>query len=289
MFTKGKRKGKRFYLKAVLFTHRWLGLVLSSFFVIWCLSGFVMMYKDFPGFSGIEELRYKPALENATMQIPQAVFNRVPLDSIASLRIESVLHKPMVQITDKNGKYYCFDTDTAAQVKVFDTVAAVQIVQSYFGSDIKIKTTESIKALDQWIPRSRYKPHFPIHKITWDDGLGTVCYVSSQTGEILQKLNRSDKVWAWLGAIPHWIYFKDLRIHTPAWRAVVIAISSIGVLLSIAGILLGVQRTVLAKKKEKRTDTLQKEMVPLASLSRFCFWHFYFHLDTQWPVFHEPP
>jgi hypothetical protein len=90
----------------------------------------------------------------------------------------------------------------------------------------------------------------PIHRISIDNNERTVWYISSKTGEVLQKLNYSDKVWAWLGAIPHWIYFKDIRINTPLWRFIVITLSFIGVLLSILGIILGINRFRIARKRK---------------------------------------
>lgn len=53
-----------------------------------------------------------------------------------------------------------------------------------------------------------------------------------------------------MGAIPHCIYFKDIRINTPLWRFVVITLSSFGVLLSIVGIILGINRFNIARKRK---------------------------------------
>jgi hypothetical protein len=250
----------RISLKMLLRIHRLLGTMMSVLFLIWCLSGFVMMYKDFPGFSRADNLAQRPALSaNPNIRFPVSIHKQFSADSVASLRLETVLGQPVFNLTDRNGKLYCFTADSLGRRLVYDTADAIKIVRSYGGEAMAIKKVESIEALDQWIPRTRFVPHFPIHRITLNDKSHTVVYVSSQTGEILQRLNRTDKIWAWLGAIPHWIYFKNLRIHTPAWRTVVIGLSAMGVVLSLAGILLGLQRTRLAHRRKTGLSPYKKQ------------------------------
>ena len=41
---------------------------------------------------------------------------------------------------------------------------------------------------------------------TSDDSLPDITSVLSQSGEVLQLSNRNERFWAWLGAIPHWVY-----------------------------------------------------------------------------------
>ena len=76
----------------------------------------------------------------------------------------------------------------------------------------------------------------PIYKIYFADEAGTQLYLSSQNGEALQFSYRSERFWAWLGAIPHWVYFTWLRQDTVLWTKTVIWLSALGCLMVIAGI-----------------------------------------------------
>lgn len=76
----------------------------------------------------------------------------------------------------------------------------------------------------------------PIYKIYFADDAGTQLYLSSQNGEALQFSNRSERFWAWLGAIPHWVYFTWLRQDTVLWTKTVIWLTALGCLMVIAGI-----------------------------------------------------
>lgn len=133
------------------------------------------------------------------------------------------------------------------------------LLADYFGNAMSVKKVEVINELDQWIPRTKFLPHMPIYKVLLNDKEQTTCYISSKSGEIIQKLTFEDKVWAWLGPIPHWIYFKTLRINTDAWRYVVISLSSLGVLLALLGIILGINRTHIARKKNKTLTPYKKK------------------------------
>ncbi|MGH9200546.1 MAG: hypothetical protein ACRD2A_04840, partial [Vicinamibacterales bacterium] len=68
---------------------------------------------------------------------------------------------------------------------------------------------------------------------------GTELYVSEQTGEVSVMTTRSSRMLAWVGAIPHWLYFAPLRLNAPLWRQVVLWTSGIGIFLALLGIVLG--------------------------------------------------
>jgi hypothetical protein len=242
-------------IKIFLLTHRYLGLVLSALFLSWFLSGFVMMYKDFPNLSTKEKfersspIRFRPDPLQPHQAVPLA---QLP-GHLNSLSIASILQWPVYRLQDDEGNTKTIFTDNGRPLQQLDRYHAVCIAKEFLGGDVKIKRAMLTDRLDQWTPRTRFLPHMPLHKIYIDDSEQTVLYISSTTGEVVQKLNFSDKVWAWLGAIPHWIYFRDLRIHTQAWRNVVIGVSLVGTIMCLAGLVLGIQRYVKARKHKRIT------------------------------------
>jgi hypothetical protein len=50
--------------------HRYLGFLLCLLFVIWFLSGFVMMYVDFPVWGKDKQLQYSSPIDSESVQIP---------------------------------------------------------------------------------------------------------------------------------------------------------------------------------------------------------------------------
>jgi hypothetical protein len=51
---------------------------------------------------------------------------------------------------------------------------------------------------------------------------------------------RRSRALAWVGAIPHWLYFTPLRLNEPLWTGIVLWISGLSTIVALAGILLGI-------------------------------------------------
>ncbi len=65
-------------------------------------------------------------------------------------------------------------------------------------------------------------------------------YVSAVTGQVVQVTTSHERFWNWLGAIPHWLYFTQLRRNVAVWAQVVIWVSLAGCFLTFIGIYIGV-------------------------------------------------
>lgn len=247
-------------IQVVRNTHRLFGFFLSLLFFMWCASGFVMMYKDFPSVSKKEYVAVRDYLKVDTSKL--ASINNWEykyLDSCAEMSMYQILDKTLIKIIDNNGEVLCLDAHTGNAIAPINENELDTLMVDYFGNETSIKNVTLIKELDQWIPRTKFLPYMPIYKVELNDDKETTVYISSKSGEIIQKLTFEDKVWAWLGPIPHWIYFKNLRINTDAWRYVVITLSSFGVLLAFLGIVLGINRTRIARKKNETLTPYKKK------------------------------
>jgi len=67
----------------------------------------------------------------------------------------------------------------------------------------------------------------------------TTLYIASNTGEVRQRTTASLRFWNWLGAIPHWLYFTELRKDAKLWSDVVIWTSLGGCFLTLLGLFVG--------------------------------------------------
>ena len=90
---------------------------------------------------------------------------------------------------------------------------------------------------DQWSLTIRQGP---MHKFTVDDEAGTQVYVSERNADVTVLTTRGSRALAWVGAIPHFLYFAPLRLNQPLWRQVVLWTSGIGIVLALLGIVLGI-------------------------------------------------
>ena len=56
-------------MKALVLIHRWLGVPMSLLFVLWFLSGIVILFVPFPSLATAERLAGTPALEEGDVRV----------------------------------------------------------------------------------------------------------------------------------------------------------------------------------------------------------------------------
>jgi len=80
----------------------------------------------------------------------------------------------------------------------------------------------------------------PFYHFMFDDPARTDIYVSTTTGDIVLWTTGAQRFWNWFGAIPHWLYFTQLRTNGPLWSQIVIWTSILGGFLTLLGLYLGI-------------------------------------------------
>ena len=55
--------------RVLVYTHRWLGIVAGLLFIVWFLSGIVMMYARLPALDPLERLARLPAIAPASIRV----------------------------------------------------------------------------------------------------------------------------------------------------------------------------------------------------------------------------
>src|SRR5690606_21262119 len=120
-----------------------------------------------------------------------------------------------------------------------------------------------VNDVDQWTLTER--ADLPMHKFSADDGLGTEVYVSIPNAEVSVYTTTQSRALAWLGTIPHWLYFTSLRLNQPLWYDIVVWSSGIGCVMALLGLMLGVTQF----RKTQPFDL--KRAIPYRGLMR---WHY---------------
>jgi hypothetical protein len=97
---------------------------------------------------------------------------------------------------------------------------------------------------DQWTVSGEFRALRPLYRFDLGDRAATQLYISSVTGRAVQVTTSRERFWNWLGAIPHWLYFSELRRNAALWRQVIIGTSLLGCFLTVIGIYLGLRRAL---------------------------------------------
>src|SRR6266540_4658033 len=204
----------------LIFVHRWLGVVLCLVFLLWFPSGIGMMYWDFPSVSAADRLERSPALRASAIQLsPSEAFAKSGLDQPGQIHLSTFDGRPVYRFRSGGGESVIYADTGEEQIQVsremMDRIAA-----SWARQPARAAIVEPIHDVDQWTVQTRLSDVEPLWKYSWSDG--QQAYVSQASGEIVQYTTRGSRWGAYVGAIPHWLYFTPLRTHGPEWSRVVI-------------------------------------------------------------------
>jgi uncharacterized iron-regulated membrane protein len=224
--------------KNLILYHRWLGVFFSVLFAMWFVSGIVLMYSPYPGVSSQLRLDRSEPINPGEVSVSLAEAQRLAgLATIDRVRLGMLDGHPVYRFHQGRQQKVVY----AHQPVLFTGLtqeAALRVASAWTG--LNPENAQFLGARndeDQWTLNKNVRPLRPFLLFAWPDGQEV--YVSQVSGEVMQHTTRADRLGAWFGAIPHWLYFTPLRKETGIWRAVVIALSFAGVWMTLFGIIVG--------------------------------------------------
>jgi hypothetical protein len=231
----------RMMWRAAVITHRYLGVAVGLLMLMWFGSGIVMMYVAYPEISAKERVgMLSPISWQACCAFSQ---QKIPDDRpIQAAQIENLLGAPVLRVKPEAQpvmladlqKGGAFELD-AAKARTIASDAAARII----GAARQPVLSETIDH-DQWTVGENFERDRPLHHFVFDDPERTHVYVSSVTGEVVLWTRAGQRFWNWLGSIPHWLYFAQLRSQPALWTQVVVWTSILGGFLTVLGLILGI-------------------------------------------------
>ncbi|WP_447968423.1 PepSY domain-containing protein [Nitrospira sp. M1] len=234
-------------MSVIRLLHRWIGIVLCLMFSAWFISGAVLMYHPFPSLSPTERQMHRSTIDfSSIVQSPKAALNVSGVRKPTRLRIIDRDGSPTYVVHSGERSVIPIDADDGEIVRSMTGEMAGRIASAFY--DHAVLKVEGPLDYDQWIVHQRFDPYRPFFRVIFHDQPGTVLYVSARTGEVLQKTQRYERAWNYVGAVVHWIYPTILRRHWALWDQVVWWIAFFGILTTIAGLWLGVKRLRQVKK-----------------------------------------
>lgn len=229
-------------------THRWIGIGTCLLFAMWFISGIVMMYVAFPNLIDIERWAAQLPITWDKVQVaPDRAMAVAGLKTYPrDLRLAMLDDTPVYRLLGWDGVR---KTVSAVDGQVIDGITAERAlaVARFYPDAVTPQVLETVER-DQWSVTARYDPLRPLYLIALGDRNGTQLYVSSRTGEIALDTTRTERVWNWLGSIPHWIYPTVLRKDGAAWRQVILWVSGICLVVAVTGFWIGILRMRLRRR-----------------------------------------
>ena len=222
--------------RSLIFVHRWLGVALSLLFLLWFVSGIVMMYWSFPSVGAADRLQRAPVLEPEVIVVsPEQAFSVLDRDEApVQVRLTSFDGRPVYRF---GGGTRVF-ADDGVEVGDVDAAMVDRAAARWAGRPVGEAEKVPVEDVDQWTVGGAGRGPRPLFKYTWPDG--QQAYVSGVTAEVVQYTTTSSRFWAYLGAIPHWLYFTPIRKNAARWFSIVVWSSIVGTVAALMGVVIAV-------------------------------------------------
>ncbi len=230
------------FSRIIFLIHRYFGIGLGLIVTLWCLSGFVMMYVAYPEVSAQDRLAASPylALQDCCLLPSLDEFSDI---AISGARVAMWPQGPTLFLSDEYGGQHAIDLQTSEYLVEITQDMAADAARQYsrefgLGADLALLGTVE---LDQWTVYQSFIPLRPFYQYQPQDSRGTILYVSSVTGEVVQHTDRNERFFNWIGAVVHWIYPAALRQNETAWFWTVVILSGLSLFLTITGVYVAIR------------------------------------------------
>ena len=223
-------RGKRW----LYLIHRWIGIGACLLLAMWFFSGAVMMYVPFPSLTSKEQMAGLAAIDWQAVQVQPPIANN-PSGQLVIL--EQTIVGPVWRIRGDHNSAVSASDGRSVSARDRATAAAIAAGFGY----ARVREANLIQR-DQWTVAGGFDRYRPLWKVRLDTVDDRIVYVASTSGAVVQDTRGSERVWNWLGSVPHWIYPTILRQDQSLWRQTVLWLSGFGIVGAVAGMWIGILR-----------------------------------------------
>ncbi|HZG09470.1 MAG TPA: PepSY domain-containing protein [Allosphingosinicella sp.] len=156
--------------------HTWLGWIVGLPFLLWTVSGLVMVARPIETVRGEDLLAKAPALANGLVPIPPALGPR----PVASLKLEQRSEGPRWIVGYGDGASRLADAATGRLLPPLGPAQAARAVEARYAGTARLQAVDRVAAD---APPIDFRRPIDAWRVTMSDG--TRFYVHAATGEIL--------------------------------------------------------------------------------------------------------
>ena len=231
----------RLFSKSLILSHRYLGIAISLLVVVWFGSGIVMMYAGgMPTVAPETRLDRIGEIDTSRVQLSLTeAAGKVGFDASAGwgggrVTLVSLMDRPAYRF---GGEATVFaDTGELLENVSLEQAQTIAARFAQVPAD-KVSHVATLTQVDQWTLNQQRA--MPLHKFAADDGLGTELYVQASSGDVTMLTTSRQRLFAYLGVIPHWLYFTPLRVDQPLWYDIMVWTSTLACVLAVVGLVIG--------------------------------------------------
>ena len=223
--------------------HKYTGILIAAFFLMWFVTGVVLIYHPYPRLS---ESMFNEKKETLPSSLPDFRFVAERAQGeIQGVRIREFQGQTLIEVKTPEKKYL-LTTDTLQRVKPVDFECIEKVAKHWI--DAPVIKVDTLRKRSQWVLFTRYEKELPIYKFYFDDKAGSQLFISGRTADVQQLTTAKERFWAYLGGIPHKLYIPALRRNTDVWMDTFVVAASICLIASLTGFIFGLYVFIRRKR-----------------------------------------
>ncbi len=239
--------------KRLLFeVHRWLGVVLALFMLMWFVSGLVIVYAPATAQTRAQQLAHAELLapesgwlslgeawekSASQRQAAQATAGKKPLGeaNVADARLARVAGEPLWLVEDTRGGRIAL---SARDGGVRDVSAGQALHIAGVWLDEPAEYLRHVETFERDATVRNFENWAPFHRVA-DPETGVELVISARTGEVLRVTDRVDRALFWAGNWLHMLRPLDALGWGEARRDVLLWISGFTLVATLTGLIVG--------------------------------------------------
>ncbi len=254
--------------KLLIYSHRWLGIGIIVMFLIWTLSGVVLMYYGHPQITtGERLLRLAPIDFSSATVTPAQAAAKAGIKP-TRVRLSMYAGRPVYRLTRNSiGNWSTVFADTGEVLPRMGREQALKWMKQFAPEYASTMTYDAyLETPDEFTRIPTLAGYLPLHRIAMNDPSGREYYISEKSNDIIQKTDRRGRILAISGYVLHNLFFFRQRAW---WTPLLDFIAWTAMLMAMTGIVLGIWRVALKPRFR------HKGVLSFTPYSSWMKWHHY--------------
>lgn len=254
--------------KLLIYSHRWLGILITVMFLVWTLSGVVLMYYGHPQITMGERLLRLPPVDFSTATITPAQAAAKAGIKPYRVRLSMFDGRPVYHLTRVSiGNWTTVYADTGEVLPRMGREQAMNFMKQFAPEYASTMTYDAhLDSPDEFTRIPTLAGFAPLHRIAMNDPAGTVYYLSEKSNDVVLKTDRRTRILAFSGYILHNLFFFRQRTW---WTPFLDFIAWTAMLMALTGIVVGIWRIALKPRFR------HKGALSYTPYSSWMKWHHY--------------
>lgn len=253
--------------------HKITGLVIALFFIMWFVTGIILLYHKYPRVTQTDiyehseplSLNDLPAIHDIpgltdSARVKTLGVNREMSQTVWTISGVSNRKENPMDVKMANTDRFIFASDTLLSQPEVNASQLDSIACVWAGNNSILKV-DTLTRRQQWILYERYDKSLPILKYYFDNPEKSEIFISQKNGEVLQATTATERGWSWVGAIPHKLYFTFLRTDVDRWKNALLIGGLLCLIASLSGVYIGIYFLFVNKKKQHKFSSPFKKGV----------------------------